>query len=68
MPKAKPEPAPILAYACKCAPEVEMECTGKPTMKMFRKFFCPQCHTTIWMSASFFNRVDGNQEIMERST
>lgn len=68
MPKAKPEPAPILSYACKCAPDHEMVHSGTPTEKMFRKFYCKECKSTLWMSALFFNKVDGNHEIMEPST
>lgn len=54
-----------LTFDCPCGGD-EMLYNGKPTFKKFRKFFCPTCHSTLWLSEAGFNQADESNKIMQR--
>jgi|CXWL01.1.fsa_nt_gi RNase P subunit RPR2 len=54
-----------LTVECLCGGD-EMIFSTNATAKGFRKFFCPTCHSTLWMSPPAFQGADANKKIMER--
>lgn len=64
-PKVEIPKVETLTVECLCGGD-EMIFSTKETPKGFRKFFCPTCHSTLWMSPPAFKGADDNQKIMER--
>jgi len=63
--KSETVKAETLTVECLCGGD-EMVYSTKETAKGFRKFFCPTCHSTLWMSPPAFKQADTNLKIMER--